>query len=492
MPNNGESRSAVILYGLLHRSLAYTGRSIERCLLAPLRAAGGVDVFYHSWDITRIDNFRTGEIGTEIDPREIPAWLPEARGLIESQQAFDQAQDWEPLFAHNIMRKCSPTEDTARLTLMNQFRTLESLQRAWDFFQQHKPQTYARVVATRPDLRFLTPLPLLDAEQGLFLPAFQDWGGVNDRFAVGSEAQIAIYSRRKAFWEQHMHTSDEGNAEKLLKRWLIDQNEMRPRFFDFVFLRARADGHFSPHDLDSAQAYLAQRHQARATASLLVSASVQIQSERFVILSQQAGPAAHRLQRLFGAFGPTDLLVNQPEAHAQGVWYPDAFLSGAPKPPHPAAALAARVLLELELQFDEAQAVWLIDEAVAGSPHAFGQLLRVTHDLDPDLAAYGLKPENLGQTAFPPLCRLGPRLIAELLALRARRPELGFNQLFPSLLAAQPDFRLLDWQQPGLRPCFGSFRAQPDVDRIGPGISHPVTNLYSHLRICSLSAGENL
>ena len=76
-------------------------------------------------------------------------------------------------------------------------------------------------VITRADLLFLDELvvpsrPMLMDE--LWLPAFHSWGGINDRFAIGSEFTIQNYCSRIADADKWLSDEGGGNAERFLKR----------------------------------------------------------------------------------------------------------------------------------------------------------------------------------------------------------------------------------------------------------------------------------
>lgn len=117
-----DGASALILFGVVQRSLAHVIPSLREQVILPLSRLGRVDVFYHSWDLNRLINPRGGECRTTVEPGVVNCLLPEARGVFESQEEFDGAVDWVPLFERNPMRHCTSGEEAARATLMNYFR----------------------------------------------------------------------------------------------------------------------------------------------------------------------------------------------------------------------------------------------------------------------------------------------------------------------------------------------------------------------------------
>ncbi len=251
MDGDTSTASAVILFGLVHRSLRHVVESLQRRVLAPLAALGDVDVFFHSWDVRQIVNPRAGELDVAVSPEDVARLLPGARGVIESQDAFDAEVDWAPMFARNPMWHCSRDETSARTTLMNFRRALESAERAWGVFEARRERRYRRVVVARPDLRFLDDLAIPPELQGpgpnerggrtLWLPRHHAWGGVNDRFAIGSEDAIGVWCRRTAFADGWLLGADNQNSEWLLMKWLA-RNRVEVRLVDLLFQRVRSDG----------------------------------------------------------------------------------------------------------------------------------------------------------------------------------------------------------------------------------------------------------
>ena len=197
-------RTAVVLHGLVHRSLRHTIDRLRECVIAPLDGLGAVDIFYHSWEVQTVHNPRGSEHGEALDLVEVEQLLPEAQGVFESQDAFDATVEWRRLLRKNPMRHCCGSDEEAEATLMNFRRALESQERAWRFFEERKTQRYDLVVATRADLRFLevgrwdeNATRLKNGGQechpSLWLPKVHSWGGVNDRFAIGNEESIKCW-----------------------------------------------------------------------------------------------------------------------------------------------------------------------------------------------------------------------------------------------------------------------------------------------------------
>lgn len=535
MPSAPSGRSAVIFYGLLQRSLQYTAPSIRKNLITPLQGLGTADVFYHSWEIEQIDNLRTGERGSVLSRQEVSRLLPNAQGVFESQSDFDQSKDWGVLFENNMMRDCTDSEESALVALMNLFRALESLQRAWSFFCENKNHHYDRVIITRADLNFLSSLPLPSMEDKLLIPAFHGWGGVNDRFVMGEEAQLAIYAQRVQFAENWNKSNHSGNSEQLLKSWL-DQNHIAVQPFEYYFLRVRANGKIADHDNLLFQHLLSANKVPGATIRMNANPSHKLSEkgklklqqfraicknsiqkatkDRFLILTRHAGPAALNLQRIFEPLGKTEVIVDHPEACSKGIWYADEEIQGYENlmgsKGFPALTAWSRAFFHLEKTLEEDENIWLIEDDVAGPAAAFQALVHLCHKRQPDFAtskymspqshpdwywwARNPNPDWFAQPrgSFNPLCRLSARLVREVLALRKNKEQFTFHEILFASLAFQEGMSVIDWlEDDEFRSLIGTFNWRPEIRRAELSICHPVKDAYLHTLISKVEDGRS-
>lgn len=503
-------RSAVILHGLVHRSVRHTVGSLRDCVIVPLERLGPVDVFYHSWDVAEVYNPRGSEDGVDLDPTELARWLPEAQGVFESQEEFDASVDWEPLLRNNPMRHCCGGEEEARVTLMNFRRALESQERAWRFFEKTKTRDYDVVVVTRGDLRFLVELGTSNIERStsnfegvrIWVPKFHSWGGVNDRFAIGNEEAIRIWSNRVAFAEQWLEKADGESAEWLLMKWL-EKKRVRVGFLDFVFQRIRANGEVAERDQELDKGKLmdgrGSGQDARATVR-----------ERFLILARVTGGAVESLRKVLEPLGKVEVVVDRWDDAAAGdcryVRVADEEAEGygglmSTSGPFPKITAWSRAMVHLARTLEPDEAVWFVEDDVAGDAGSFAELVRQTIFRSVDLAAIDLRTrqedghwpwwgyaDNFFEEpmrGFQPLCRLSARLVRTALDFREKHGRFTFHEvLFPSL-ARQNGMTWLDWtRKPDFQRMFGTFRYRPEVSQIAQGISHPVKNLMVHEKIC--------
>jgi hypothetical protein len=247
--NGRKSATAVIFHGLVHRSLDFTIHSIQKNLLKPLSELGSVDIFFHTWGITSLSNPRAGELDLTIDPDCINKHLRGAKGIVEDQTAFDNSIDWPAFLAEHRMYECIRNESAFLTTQKNYWRSLESQERAWRYFEATKNTRYDRVVATRSDLLFSNSFKIRDSKQALLpecnvihVPQFHSFKGINDRFAFGSENAIKVWSNKREFATKYTReTPGLATSEKILLEWL-DERGIDVRKECIQFARIRGNG----------------------------------------------------------------------------------------------------------------------------------------------------------------------------------------------------------------------------------------------------------
>ncbi len=535
---------AIILHGLVHRSLPLVASSFNDNLLNPLQPLGSTDVYFHSWDTDRLDNPRTGENDVRIEPGSIDRFLGMAQGRLESRSAFDATIDWQPLLERNPMRHCTDSEAAARVTLMNYVRSLESLRRAWEIYLERREVRHDWIIVTRADLRFLHPvfLPTLDAgfcpppgradsapqDSTLWVPAFQDWGGFNDRFAIGREREMATYSRRFDFALQWIREGKGGNPQRILKHYL-ESKAISTQQIDLAFQRVRATGEIAGFDRELSPADIPAPEPASSTKKQhrthipesfgdAMGKTPPQTRDRFIVLAREAGPAAGKLARMLAYWGKAEIVIDRvedpppcpaPSSHEpEIVWIPDAEARGfeglmSDSGPFPAVTAWSRALAHLNRTLSDGESVWFVEDDVAGDTESFDCLIRQTQASLPDLAATTIRRQQEDPDwpywgyceeffdhhvrAFQPLCRLSSRLIRKALDFRAQHGRFTFHEvLFPSV-ALEHSMSLFCWEDhPSLKPLLHSFQYRPLVSSISRGISHPVKDSSTLSAICDL------
>ena len=162
----------------------------------------------------------------------------------------------------------------------------------------------------------------------------------------------------------------------------------------------------------------------------------------------------------------------------------------------------SRAMVHLARTLEEDEAVWFVEDDVAGDAASFAELVRATCEVDADLAAWHVRTraedpgwyfwsraEGFFQEpcrAFQPLCRVSGRLLREVLDFRERHGRFIFHEVLFASLAREKGMRLWDWSaECGER--FAVFRDRPDTRPVERGISHPVKDARVHEAICRFS-----
>lgn len=177
---------AICFYGIT-RSVPWTVASIRENVYEPLKG-DAVCRLGHFFEQAGVDNPRSGEQGVygRDDWRLLD--LDVCVNECDSQDAI------EAMIAR--VRLYRDVYDDDYRTLYNCVKQLYSIQQCWDMMVSEEPDV---CLFLRPDLRYHEPLGAVvrqaAAVPGVYVPAWQDWGGMNDRFAIGTPAEM----RRWAF-----------------------------------------------------------------------------------------------------------------------------------------------------------------------------------------------------------------------------------------------------------------------------------------------------
>jgi len=261
--NTGLSKEfnvAMLSHGLIGRSISHTIDSFRENVLSPLNDIGNVDIFYHSWHTDKITNKYSREKNVDIDSNIIKELLPDAQGVIEDQDEWDNSINWEKHRENNPFAGSVniPSERETMNTLKNHKRAIISQKRSYDFFEENKKKKYDLVIVARLDVRYPEKIRVPEikeikksTEEGkkvIWVPDFDHFKGLNDRFAAGGEEAIKMWSNRVEFSDQWtLNHNEEESSEWLMKKF-IDKNNYETRYLKFVFQRVRAGGEIDKAD----------------------------------------------------------------------------------------------------------------------------------------------------------------------------------------------------------------------------------------------------
>jgi hypothetical protein len=236
---------AVAFFGI-PRNSATCFPSIQANILAQLPVGCEVQCFYHLYQIDRVQNERSGEEGALAQDNY--RVFQSMTGVLESTDGVLERWDFEHI------KSLGDTWDDQHASLRNLVFQLNSLRRVTELIEPFDPDF---VVFARPDLLYHDPLPAAvfshskARRRTVYIPDWQWWGGVNDRFAIcGKDVYRAYGKRIEQAFEFCKATRRKLHSERLLK-YVLQRNGARVCTLKARASRVRitgelADESFSP------------------------------------------------------------------------------------------------------------------------------------------------------------------------------------------------------------------------------------------------------
>ena len=177
--------------------------------------------------------------------------------------------------------------------------------------------------------------------------------------------------------------------------------------------------------------------------------------------------------------------------HGSPLFYPqdpsEGFQGGA-------GGLSRRKFLKRTGGATAGEAVWLVEDDVAGDGESFARLVERTTEVGADLSALEIrsKADDAGWywwgaaegffeepwRSFNPLCCLSGRLVRAILDFREARGRFTFHEVLFASVAKAHGMRCFDWGKDAeLKYDVAHFRYRPVIESALPGIVHPVKDL---------------
>jgi len=231
----------ICFYGLVQRSLRYTIQSIETNIFKVLsNREYDYDIFFHTYDAEISHSPRAGEINIPININDCKL-LNSTDFIIESYESIDQHYNIE----HFKTRYNDPWEDNYE-SVKNWIRELNSIYRVTELWQNNK-DSYDFCLYIRPDLTYVTPLPITFISDGLqnkkstiFTLFWNKWGGLNDFLAVGDCDSMILWAKRLDILHEYMSTI--GNNSEQLVEYVRAKNDIVNIDLAMLCYRTRANG----------------------------------------------------------------------------------------------------------------------------------------------------------------------------------------------------------------------------------------------------------
>ena len=219
---------AIAFYGI-PRSANVCFPEIQKKMLEPLAANFNIRCFYHFYQKSKVYNPRSGEDGDF--PFSWYDYFSDFEGTLEQPEKcldywdFDRIKSYGDAWSDDYQ------------SLSNLIHQLNSLHCVTNNIQ-HSQFDPDCVIFLRPDLFYHSSIPnrlILKASgisQGVaWIPAWQWFGGLNDRFSVCSGAAFPAYGKRIESIPAYLETHNQLHAESLLKFRLMECGiDVRPMF----------------------------------------------------------------------------------------------------------------------------------------------------------------------------------------------------------------------------------------------------------------------
>ena len=243
MKHNGQT-IAICFFGIT-RSLRLTWPSIEKNMLEPARRYGDVQIYSHFFKQKQIANPRSGEQG-EMDPNEHQLISSD---WIELEEPNGCLRDWP----FEELKAFGDTWDDDFSSLSNLIHQLHSLHKVTSKILAGGHDT---AIFLRPDLRYLDSgvgalrAALKTQSEAVWLPSWQAWGGVNDRFAIcrGRRA-IRTYGQRAESALAFCQSENMPLQGEQMLAWSLKQQSIPIYNIKVRASRIRLDGSVATPDL---------------------------------------------------------------------------------------------------------------------------------------------------------------------------------------------------------------------------------------------------
>jgi hypothetical protein len=223
--------------------LKWTLPSIQKNIIEPARVLGETRLFAHFFQQELIINPRTKE-DQSLDLNEYQLLECDEVELEKPGSCLTEA-NYEWVLAHG---DAFFDEGKSLANLIHQLRSLLQVGRMIDRWE---PDV---VILARPDLMYHESLHDEIAKQVnrsniyLSVPNWQWFGGVNDRFAIGSRESCRAYTKRFEYIQQYIEkTGGPLPAERFL-RFCLKQQGIIPRPIPITASRVRSNGRVVEED----------------------------------------------------------------------------------------------------------------------------------------------------------------------------------------------------------------------------------------------------
>lgn len=219
---------AIVFYGL-PRGLSHTHRSIKEKVFDVLRArCVPFEIFFHHVIfLEAFSNPRNNEVNVILNNSEWRFLNPDVELSTEHGEFLSSHQQ----FINEVLAYGDPHQNEG-LSTRNELEALHSLKEAVRAAVSRGNNRFSGLIILRPDLIYHDDLDvdlLLHAmsERLVVLPAWQTWGGANDRFSFGAwDPMVEMGMRFDRILQYCQNTNRPWHAEAFVD-WLLDDLYLR-------------------------------------------------------------------------------------------------------------------------------------------------------------------------------------------------------------------------------------------------------------------------
>lgn len=248
---NRAMKIAIVIFGI-PRATDVTLEPFIRNIVTPALQVGEVGLFGHLFEQRVINNTRSGE-NTTLDESNYTALKEHFQLITELPGAAHQEPRWSKLKAAGDFY----ADEFQSLT--NLIHQLHSIQQANNLaIFQFDPDA---IIFARPDLLYHDAIPLAAIKDACkhpmrcHIPAWQWWGGYNDRLAVCGRLAARAWAHRLDMATDYCDASVKPlHAEKLV-RFALKKQSVQVRLLPVTASRVRAGGTVREEIFDPLKSY---------------------------------------------------------------------------------------------------------------------------------------------------------------------------------------------------------------------------------------------
>jgi hypothetical protein len=233
---------AVAFFGI-PRNSAICFPSIQKHVLAQIPQGTDVRCFYHLYKVDTVLNRRSGEDGSLVASNYDPFMA--MTGSLEQDTGVLERWDFERIKA------LGDTWGDEHASVRNLLLQLHSLHTVTGMVETFEPDF---VIFVRPDIKYHTSFPSYVFDHpaprrlNAYIPNWQWWGGLNDRFAICGRDVYHAYGRRiERIFEFSSATGRKLHSERLLK-FSLQQAEAKICLLATTGSRVRINGDYAEED----------------------------------------------------------------------------------------------------------------------------------------------------------------------------------------------------------------------------------------------------